>query len=188
MNYFYDLHQHIQEQDHKIKNLESQLKKIEQSSQDHQHTTIEKIEYNFDQLKIERLDGTLHIGLSPGDLANMDQLGINQRNTVENKPPMKQTLQTDLRQHIYQEGPKIIQHLADQYQHPVDENFRNVMLADIEKQLPQRIQYYEQEARNNQHLANEDQVMAYVMDRIKQEIHQSLITYMQGNGEKGEDQ
>ncbi|WP_269409689.1 spore germination protein GerPC [Lentibacillus daqui] len=188
MNYVYDLHQHIRSQDQKIKDLESRLQQMEQTSQKKNPTTIEKIEYNFDQLKIERLDGTLHIGLSPSDLAKMDEFGVNQTNPPDEKVPLNQTLQTDLRNHIYQEGPKIIQHLAEQYQHPVNENFQHVMLQDIEKQLPQRIHVHEQEVRNNHNLATEDQIMNYVKDQIKHEIHQSLITYMQGNGKEGKDQ
>ena len=37
---------------------------------------IERIDYHFDQLKIERLEGTLNIGLNPSDLQNMDEFRI----------------------------------------------------------------------------------------------------------------
>lgn len=187
-NYFYDLQQHIKDQDNKIKALESRLGQVEKTAQEKNKHTIEKIEYNFDQLKIERLDGTLHIGLSPSDLANMDDLGINQTNPADFQPPMKQALLSDLNDHITQEGPKIIQHLANQYRQPIDEGFQSMMLHDMEKQLPQRIAFYEQEAKKNQQINSEDQLKAYITEQVKHEIYQSLVTYMQENEQKGEDQ
>ncbi|WP_106498058.1 spore germination protein GerPC [Lentibacillus sp. Marseille-P4043] len=185
--YFYDLHQHIQEQGKKIKELESKLDQVETISKEKNKNTIEKIEYNFDQLKIERLEGTLHIGLSPSDLANIDDLGINQTNPANFQPPMKQSLLSDLSQHINQEGPALIQDLANQYRKPVDEGFQSIMLQDIEKQLPQRIAFYEQEAKD-QNINSEDQLTAYITEQIKNEIYQSLVNYMQNNEQKGADQ
>ncbi|GGB39612.1 hypothetical protein F3157_07275 [Virgibacillus dakarensis] len=193
-NYFYDLHQHMKEQDKKIKKLESRLNQVEQIAQEKNKNTIEKIEYNFDQLKIERLDGTLHIGLTPSDLANIDDLGINQANQANQgdqvgvEQPIKQTLLTDLSRYLSKEGPTLIQHLAEQYRNPVDKGFQSIMLQDIEKQLPHRIAFYEQEARKNNKVVSEDQLTAYITEQIKQEIYQSLVSYMQGNEQKGEDQ
>jgi Spore germination protein GerPC. len=34
---------------------------------------VEKIDYHFDQLKVERLEGTLNIGINPGQLQDMDE-------------------------------------------------------------------------------------------------------------------
>src|SRR5699024_7941328 len=110
-NYFYDLHQHIRQQDNKIKQLEFRLREMEENDQDRPNTTIEKIEYNFDQLKIERLDGTLHIGLTPSDPENIDDFGVNKEQSGGNSPTaMEHTLQSDLQQQIHQDGPAIIQH------------------------------------------------------------------------------
>lgn len=38
--------------------------------------TVERLEYKFDQLKVETLEGTLNIGLSPSSLDAVDELSI----------------------------------------------------------------------------------------------------------------
>jgi len=78
-NFFFDLHQLSIKQGKKIKQLEMKVAACEKKlfefenehSTDHQQM-IHKIEYHFDQLKIEHLNGTLHIGLSPSDLKNIE--------------------------------------------------------------------------------------------------------------------
>lgn len=41
---------------------------------------VEKIEYKFDQLKVESLDGTLNIGLNPNSLKEtIEDLAVEQR-------------------------------------------------------------------------------------------------------------
>ena len=37
---------------------------------------VERLEYKFDQLKIEKLDGTLNIGINPADLNNIEDMEI----------------------------------------------------------------------------------------------------------------
>lgn len=48
---------------------------------------IDKIEYNFDQLKVERLDGTLNIGITPGGLQSVEEFAVNGATaTIGTKP------------------------------------------------------------------------------------------------------
>lgn len=82
-NYISSLHQLSGEQSNKLTELEEKIKMIEeklnqldQSDEKQSKHTIDKIEYHFDQLKIDHLNGALHIGLSPEDL-NLDDLKTN---------------------------------------------------------------------------------------------------------------
>ncbi|WP_099157234.1 spore germination protein GerPC [Virgibacillus ndiopensis] len=187
-NYVYDLHQYIQKQDQEINQLKSRVTQLEQDIRDKNTNTIEKIEYHFDQLKIENLDGTLHIGLSPSDLANIEDLGVPKENQPNYQPPMKQQLQSDLSQYLQQTGPSMIRDLATQYNKPVDNAFQSMLLDDIEKQLPHRIAFYEQEAKNKRGMRSEESLQTYITDQIKNEIYQSLLKYMQKNEQKGEEE
>ncbi|WP_188455260.1 spore germination protein GerPC [Virgibacillus oceani] len=187
-NYVYDLHQYIQKQDDEINKLKTRVTQLEQDVREKNSNTIEKIEYHFDQLKIENLDGTLHIGLSPSDLANIGDIGIPKGTQPNYQPPMKQQLVSNLSQHLQQNGPPMIRDLAIQYNKPIDNGFQSMLLNDIEKQLPHRIAFYEQEAKNKRGINSDESLQAYITDQVKNEIYQSLLKYMQKNDHKGEEQ
>lgn len=187
-NYIYDLHHHITKQEKLIEALEKRMHKLEKDFQEKNTNTIEKIEYNFDQLKIEHLDGTLHIGLSPNDLANIEDFNVHQNQLQKKEPPLKQKLITELSSYIHEKGPALIGDFSATYNHPIDEEFQLMMIQDIEKQLPGRISLYEQEALKDSAITNDQQAKRYISDQIKNEIHQSLLNYIQTNRNKGEDQ
>ncbi|PAV29239.1 hypothetical protein CIL05_12650 [Virgibacillus profundi] len=186
-NYIYELHHYMTKQEKMIEALEKRLHSLEKAFQEKSTNTIEKIEYNFDQLKIERLDGTLQIGLSPNDLANIEDFGVHQNQVPQNPPPLKQTLNSELSSYLHDNGPSIIRDLSKSYNYTIDEDFQSVMIQDIEKQLPSRIAFYEQEAMRNNKLTNEQDFKLYISDQIKKEIYQSLLNYIQTNEGKGEE-
>ncbi|MEC5423656.1 spore germination protein GerPC [Virgibacillus sp. C22-A2] len=186
--YMYNLHQYMEKQDKIIKLLETKIEQIEKDLQNKQNNNIEKIEYKFDQLKIEHLDGTLHIGLSPNDLANIDGLGVNQHTQPSYPPPLKQSLVSELGTYLQESGPSLIQDLALQYNTSFDEAYQSILLDDIQKQLPQRIAFYEQESVKTNRNRNAEQLRQYITKEIKNEIYQSLLTYMQTNEQKGEEE
>ncbi len=69
-SYLQNLNSFVQRQALHIQRLEQRLKEIQaemNTMKQRPATTIERVEYKFDQLKIERLDGTLNIGLNPTD-------------------------------------------------------------------------------------------------------------------------
>ncbi|RYG72611.1 hypothetical protein EU245_09780 [Lentibacillus lipolyticus] len=175
--YIYHLHQRMNEQDQIIHSLESRLERLENEKNQQSQQTIEKVEYNFDQLKIENLDGTLHIGLSPNDLQDIEDFSV----PDAGKSPLNQQLSSELNTYLNHHGEELIRDIAAQHQIP-PENFDPVVLTeDIAKQLPERIAFYEKEARNKQPDFNEEQLKSHITEQIKREIHHSLNKYMEGN-------
>ena len=72
----------LEAQDKRILQLEQELKRLTEEIsllKNKPPIHVDKIEYKFDQLKVESLDGTLNIGLNPSDLNNIDELAINNR-------------------------------------------------------------------------------------------------------------
>lgn len=186
-NYLHDLHQHIEAQAKIIAKLEARMETLEKSVPEKgNHTTIEKIEYKFDQLKIEHLDGTLHIGMSPSDLANLDDLNVQPPQQPNYQAPFKQTLTSDLNSYLQETGPSLIRNLSAQHHYSIDESYQSILLEDIAKQLPERVSYYEQEAVKNNQSGSKEQLRIYITDHIKSEINQSLLKYMQTNEREGE--
>ena len=56
----------------KIQSLEKQVSEFTKSSS----CSIERMEYKFDQLKVETLEGTLNIGLNPSDLQGIEDFSV----------------------------------------------------------------------------------------------------------------
>lgn len=70
-SYFHQLNEYLRWQTERIRNLEGRIELIEReldSLKGQRGVTIERIEYKFDQLKVETLEGTLNVGLSPTGL------------------------------------------------------------------------------------------------------------------------
>ncbi|WP_052345880.1 spore germination protein GerPC [Paucisalibacillus sp. EB02] len=183
-NYMYQLQQNQQLQNEKIKELEERVFKLEKKIQENNSLTVDKIEYHFDQLKIERLDGTLHIGLSPNELANIDDLGIPtvKQSTVVN--PVNQQLVPQLNQFVNERGPKMIRELAQKYKKPIDHKLEGDIIHDILGQIPDRIQFYENEAREKHQINHPQQLESFISDHIQKEVYHSLQRFI----EKSEDQ
>ncbi|WJH34793.1 spore germination protein GerPC [Paenibacillus sp. CC-CFT747] len=79
---------HLEWQSRKLLEVEARLAKLESSVaslQDKPQTRIDKIDYHFDQLKVERLDGTLNIGITPGKdgADSIEEFAVNQRKPVQ---------------------------------------------------------------------------------------------------------
>ncbi|MFD2042724.1 spore germination protein GerPC [Ornithinibacillus salinisoli] len=191
--YLYELQQANQQQQNQLRELQERINKLESMVQEKNSHMVERVEYHFDQLKIERLDGTLHIGLSPSDLANIDDLGLgnnqftsNNANPNSNSNSTQQKIMTDLTNFLHQDGPNMIQNLANEYQCPIEVQYQSMLIQDMEKQLPQRIGYYTDEAKQHRDSLTDEELHNYVCDKVKKEIYHSLAKYMQGNSEKGE--
>src|SRR5690606_29128650 len=85
-DYLSQLHQTVTAQQKKIHDLEKKIFDLNEAIRELQNRSpihIEKIDYQFDQLKIETLDGTLNIAINPNDLQTMDELSVN------GKPPVQ---------------------------------------------------------------------------------------------------
>ncbi len=58
--------------EHTIQKLQEEMKQLKEKPS----IQVDKIEYKFDQLKVETLEGTLNIGLNPSDLANIEDFAV----------------------------------------------------------------------------------------------------------------
>ncbi|MBM7571496.1 spore germination protein GerPC [Aquibacillus albus] len=181
--YMRQMQEYMQQQENRVRDLENRLSKIENNESSKNHTTIEKIEYHFDQLKIERLDGSLHIGLSPEDLGKIDDMSLNhlpKHPIQQQKPPPSQQLMEQLDQYVTRECPKIIQQLANEFAYPVNQSYEQLLLNDVRKQLPDRIAYYEKNI-NNQESRNS---FNYIYEQVKKEIEYSLRQFFENERKK----
>lgn len=157
-------------------------------------TTIEKIEYKFDQLKIERLDGTLNIGLNPGKLEELGDLSANGQPIGYPVPfpkQLREQLTTDIEQeitkYVEQELATIIANIEAEYNLPSQGEYAEFIRNDLFKQLHERIHHYlnqfpyhEQQERNHEYKER-------IIEQIKTDITQAVRSFFQNvqNGMKG---
>ncbi|MDL4842869.1 spore germination protein GerPC [Aquibacillus rhizosphaerae] len=186
--YVYNLQKYVEQQDKRVNQLEQRLSQVENNQANAKHTTIEKLEYNFDQLKIERLDGTLHIGVSPDDLSKIDDLSLNQQPLSNFQQPhsIKQQTVSQLDSYLSEQGPSFLNQLSNDYNYPVNESYQEMMLNDVRKQLPERVAHYEKNARNESSLNNDKQLSNYIYEQVKSEINYSLQQFFENEKTKGD--
>ncbi|WP_159462048.1 spore germination protein GerPC [Salirhabdus sp. Marseille-P4669] len=187
-SYQYSLEQWIRNQSHKIKALEERLDYLEgqlQTMQEQKSTSVEKIEYHFDQLKIETLEGTLNIGLSPQGIDSADELSIPNplvKNAPANPNPFTQQLQGELQPFLRNELPTKLKEFAEKHKKSFPPGFENMIYQDIYRQLPARIEHYIRlHSENNNGVLNENTKQT-VMEDIKKEITHSIQSFFENKG------
>ncbi|WP_020616827.1 spore germination protein GerPC [Paenibacillus daejeonensis] len=171
--------------------------------------TIEKLEYRFDQLKVERLDGTLHIGMSPqacesqGVIEQFTTTPIYPQPPVSatsagnpqsqpSDPPLQSTswpAEDDARQqvehYLEQSAPEVLHRIAANAQLPLDPHHSRLILADLQRQALPRLAYYKETAsRDSGHPAAD----ADIASRTIHDIEMAMQLYVERLLQKEEGQ
>ncbi|MDC3425587.1 spore germination protein GerPC [Aquibacillus sp. 3ASR75-11] len=186
-DYLAQMNRYLQQQDERIKALEERVRTIEKDRKTANQTTIEKIEYNFDQLKIERLDGSLHIGISPEDLSKVEDMSLGQQSALSPYPISQSPSQSpysEVDSFLSNEAPSLIEQEMRTQKKPNDPQFIQTIIEDIRKQLPTRIAHYERLAKEKG--MSETELYHYVTEQVKGEIRDSLQAFFNQEQQKGE--
>lgn len=146
---------------------------------------VDKIEYKFDQLKVESLAGTLNIGLNPSDLQGIESFEVpngtgpstggvdpkNQfRNTMEIEDEIYQHLETDL--------PQLIQNAETRVNRKLGEDYTDFIKEDIKKQIPARIQHYLQHAPFRGNEQEKEAWKQNIIGQILKEMENGICTFL----------
>jgi spore germination protein PC len=180
------LHQYVQEQDQKIQHLNKmmgELKKDLEEIKKQSYTNIDKIEYKFDQLKVEHLTGTLNIGLNPSDPGQIDNFDVHQNGMNVNG------VQQQLRNQLFQQCSEEVNHflnnecksLIEQAEHEydlrLDDPHRTHIIEDIRKQIDSRINYYI----NAKPLTEQDSLLdkkQEILQHVKHDVENSIKHFL----------
>lgn len=198
---------------------------------------IDKIEYQFDQLKIEKLDGTLNIGIQPsgdGGESDIDQFIVQQAkkgvagpngaagaggnggngngnggsggpgslNSKPNvfpsagpasmqMPPPFGDVQTRVNAYLDNNAPTALVSFEQELNVPLDPYHRRIIIEDIRRQAPTRIQFYMQQAAQSADIADansallEDQVTAKTIRDVDMAMRQYLTKLSSGGETAG---
>jgi len=185
--YMKRLHLYVEHQSKKIGKLEKMVLDMQQeiaSLKERPPVQIGNIEYKFDQLKVETLEGTLNIGLNPTDLNEIDDFSVDQKavnvpippkqlfkRTIELENTLYQYLETDLEQ-IYRDAQTNLGIT-------VDDSYFTFIKEDIKKQLSGRVAYHLKElSTTNRGEEFNPEINANVIELLKQEIQNGVFLFL----------
>jgi spore germination protein PC len=186
--YIRQLHRFVESQATKIKNLETLVQTLVTDLNDLKSKPtiqVDKIEYKFDQLKVETLEGTLNIGLNPSDLQSIEDFAVEGKQAVghpfgpANQFQSTMRIEESLLQNIDSEVVSIIQQYNQENQVNIDESFVTFIKDDIRKQLPNRIQYHLNQIPNDQR--TNDQGSGHenrIIGLIRNDIQNGIYTFL----------
>lgn len=203
--YVQQLASHVQMQNEKIKRLEQgmnqlqkQLKEIEETPK----TNIEKIEYKFDQLKIETLEGTLNIGLNPTQPESIDDFTVSSMIpegsiTPPTQPSSTRTIPTEIAEEIHrhmkeeldEHGYTLISDILAERNMQIADPYYEFIMEDIKKQLEQRIAFHLQQVDPQQLEAHRDEITSQVVSKLHEEVKNGIhafLTYLPDSLKKGD--
>ncbi len=148
--YLFQIQEMMKMQDQKIARLEEEVTRLRikvAELGDRPAIHVDKIEYKFDQLKVETLEGTLNIGLNPADAENLEALAVNHENPLtpflfQDRELLVQQLVGDVSQYLEKERARLLKESAITKDSPINEQVAEFIIQDILRQLPHRASLY----------------------------------------------
>ncbi|MHA6483763.1 spore germination protein GerPC [Paenibacillus sp. strain BS8-2] len=161
--------------------------------------TIENINYKFDQLKVERLEGTLNIGMTmPGGesssspvpaTGDVEQLTVvddqNYYPDLTSSPVQPEGPFRDLEKridgYVASEGERRLLSHEMELGVQLDVHHRRSVLEDVRKQLPARIHHYIQQLTREEQQegrSNPGEITERIFEKTKRDAESAIAAYM----------
>lgn len=162
-----------------LQNIMQELKQIKEQPAVH----VDRIEYKFDQLKVETLEGTLNIGLNPSDLSGIEDFAV-QNQTLNTPMSPKAQMQRSMKiedaifQYLETDLPQIIENTQRNLNLEPNEAYLSFIKEDIIKQLPSRIDYHLKTAASAQSGNNASPPEEAIIEVLKQEIQNGVNVFL----------
>ncbi|MFD6509600.1 MULTISPECIES: spore germination protein GerPC [unclassified Bacillus (in: firmicutes)] len=188
--YLHQLQQALQIQQQTILNLEEQVRLLQEELNDlksRPSSSIGKVEYKFDQLKVENLNGTLNIGLNPFSTkgqqiedfqVDTETLKVNPE--TETNPDFYQGILQEMHRYLDEEAYSRILHFEQEERTPLDEMYRQMMVDDIKKQMEHRLPYYLSQVQSYEGISSDpDYLRDVIIQAMKQDIDKAFLSFIQ---------
>lgn len=184
-HYIRELHTFVENQNKKLRKLEKTVYDMQQEIvrlKERPPIQVGNLEYKFDQLKVEKLEGTLNIGLNPSDIEGISDFSVENKNIQAQVSPKDlftrgMDVENELRQYLETDLPEIYQHTLDQLRFTVDESYYGFIKEDILKQLPNRIGVHLNNLPSDER-KNDAEVKEKVIETLKGEIQHGVYLFL----------
>lgn len=194
--YMKQMHSFVASQNKKVETLENQLEQLQKEIvllKKEKGIHIDKIEYKFDQLKVERLEGTLNIGITPNGKGTIDEYDIEGNIKEEVAFPVEKNIneltrrvKEDVDEYVANDIEKELMRVVHKYNYPLDSTYKQLIIDDIEKQLDKQIQIYINQLNNNINDHNLTEIKNTIVHKVISDIQQALEKFIQHLPEKEE--
>ncbi|MDM5238037.1 spore germination protein GerPC [Bacillus cereus] len=188
--YLHQLQQALQTQQAAILNLENQVRLLQEELNElksRPSSSIGKVEYKFDQLKVENLNGTLNIGLNPFSAkgqqiedfqVDTETLKVNPES--DTNPDFYQGILQEMHRYLDEEAYSRILHFEQEERTPLDEMYRQMMVDDIKKQMEHRLPYYLSQVQSYEGISTgPDYLRDVIIQAMKQDIDKAFLSFIQ---------
>ncbi|EJV88974.1 spore germination protein GerPC [Bacillus mycoides] len=188
--YLHQLQQALQIQQQTILTLEEQVRLLQEELNElksRPSSSIGKVEYKFDQLKVENLNGTLNIGLNPFSSkgqqiedfqVDTETLKVNPE--TETNPDFYQGILQEMHRYLDEEAYSRILHFEQEERTPLDEMYRQMMVDDIKKQMEHRLPYYLSQVQSYEGISSDpDYLRDVIIQAMKQDIDKAFLSFIQ---------
>jgi spore germination protein PC len=176
--------QRIEKLEQQVSRLQADLDAMKEHIQGQKQIHIDKIEYKFDQLKIERLDGSLSIGVNPGTFDDIEDFSVNGAavgaKAMQGTPvsTMQQDISGCIQGYLNYDAKEDLRKAADKLQYPLEESYEELILEDIRGQVESRIEHYIKQYRSAGFKDNLDSTRENIIQQTKRDIQTAIETYI----------
>ncbi|AIK35919.1 MULTISPECIES: spore germination protein GerPC [Bacillus] len=188
--YLQQFQQVLQKQQEAIHALEEQVQTLRKELDElkgRPSSSIGKVEYKFDQLKVENLNGTLNIGLNPFATkgqqiedfeVDTETLKVNPE--TQTNPDFYQGIIQEMHRYLDEEAYSRILHFEQEQRTPLDDMYRQMMIDDIKKQMEHRLPYYLSQVQPYEEITSDPQYMKdAIIQAMKQDIDKAFLSFIQ---------
>lgn len=187
--YIHQLHTYLQNQNKIIEEMRQMIQSLHGEVNElkikESQPPVVRNEYKFDLLKIERLEGTLNIGLTPnGTQSSIDEFAVDQAMQVPQARGQDETetyhkIQNQIHTYLDHDAYHTLMKIEQHFSYPLDDPYRKFIIEDIKKQINSRIQHYVQKLQFDgleEHSRNERQ--QEVVAKVKMDIEKTFETFI----------
>ncbi|GEN45685.1 spore germination protein GerPC [Alkalibacillus haloalkaliphilus] len=170
------LEQKVDYQMEQVAQIISLLQQLnEEEPTEKKQATVDTIEYHFEQLKIETLEGTLNIGLTPHRDLPFEQLDLPKQQGLTE---MEQNALKELEPFMREELPKKIDTIASEHSVELTDEWKTLLIQDVHKQIPKRVKEYLNTMSPNDRMTVGSDSFSYITNHIRKEILSGIKDHM----------
>ncbi|MBY3621931.1 hypothetical protein HGO21_20625 [Acinetobacter sp. CUI P1] len=175
----------------KIQLLEKQLQDLQgdiDSIKNNKTASIGPINYHFEQLKIEKLEGTLNIGITPNEGNNLDEAMINgkpigeQEGGTPTATALSDKIRPEILNYVQEEVSSQFSRLEREQNLSIDENYIQMVTQDLLNQMDGRInEYVSQLPTAEEGRGYTEEESSSIVEQIKRDIVKAIEQHLEIN-------
>ncbi|WP_068617569.1 spore germination protein GerPC [Paenibacillus tuaregi] len=181
--YFQQIINQLQSIAAKLDQFEETIKGMSQTIEgmkSREPASADRVQYHFDLLKIEKLEGTLNIGTAPGNGQSIDQIAVGDQPAAS--PEAKDSEVADMNQkikalvlkYIDEEVPGLFDYMLSVHQLTLSDEYKKQVFDDIRRQINDRIAIYAKQVNALPDITDTNQKIDMVTAQLKRDIQTAL--------------